>query len=90
MHNDDMAKDASITIRLPAALKRRLESRAEAERRSLSAQVLVDLERSLAADREPPRAGGDFLGLFSPGRVPTDDDIEEVRRLLWGRLSDGD
>ena len=81
-----MSKDATITIRLPYDLKRRLESRAESEHRSLSAQVLADLERTLADDRQPPRPGGAFLGLFAPGKVPTDDDISEVRQLLWGRL----
>jgi hypothetical protein len=81
-----MSKDATITIRLPSDLKRRLESRAESEHRSLSAQVLADLERSLADDRQPPRGGGTFLGLFAPGKVPTDEDILEVRQLLWGRL----
>jgi hypothetical protein len=81
-----MSKDATITIRLPSDLKGRLESRAQSEHRSLSAQVLVDLERSLADDREPSRAGGTFLGLFAPGKVPTDDDISDARQLLWGRL----
>lgn len=81
-----MPNDASITLRLPAALKRRLESRAEARHRSLSAQVLADLERSLADDPRAPRARGSFLGLFAPGTVPTDDDIAEARQLLWGRL----
>jgi predicted transcriptional regulator len=81
-----MPKNATITIRLPSELKRRLESRAESEHRSLSAQVVADLERSLAEDRQPPRARGTFLGLFAPGKVPTDDDISEARQLLWGPL----
>ncbi len=85
VHNEYMSKSAAITIRVPAALKRKLESRAEAQHRSLSAQVIADLERAL--EQAPPEATkGRFLGLFVGTAVPTDDDIEEVRGLLWGDL----
>ena len=81
-----MSKDAAITIRIPASLKRRLEVRAEERRRSLSAQVALDLESVLETDS---RRGvkGRFLGLYEGTALPTDDDIDEVRTLLWGGLS---
>jgi hypothetical protein len=79
-----MAKDAAITVRLPLELKRRLEDRAERERRSISAQVLYELER--AVDAEPSRGRASAVGLFAGARVPSDDDLAEVRTLLWDRL----
>lgn len=87
MHNAYMGKSAAITIRVPDALKRRLEERARREHRSLSAQVLCDLE---SAARAPAASDskGRFLGLFDGGKVPTDEEIAEVRALLWGRLAD--
>jgi hypothetical protein len=86
MHNERMAQDAAITIRLPASLRRRLESRATAQRRSLSAQVVFDLEQA-AGEAEPrDRAKGRLLGIFAGTKTPTDRDIAEVRQRLWGSL----
>jgi hypothetical protein len=86
MHNAYMSKDAAVTVRLPAALKRRLEARAKSQHRSLSAQLVADLEA--VAERRPGVAtpGGHFLGLFRGTALPTDRDIAEARRLLWGNL----
>jgi hypothetical protein len=84
-HYDAMKKSSAITVRLPDSLKRRLRARAEAEHRSLSAQVVADLER-VATEGSTPTGEGCFLGRFSGTALPTDQDIEEVRRLLWGRL----
>ena len=81
-----MSKDAAITIRIPASLKRRLEARAEEQRRSLSAQVVMDLESVLDSTSQRG-VKGRFLGLYEGTALPTDDDIEEVRALLWGNLS---
>lgn len=87
MQNEYMAKKAAITIRLPASLKRRLESRARSQHRSLSAQVVADLERITGEEPLPSSGGkGRFLGLFAGTALPSDEDIAEVRRLLWGRL----
>jgi hypothetical protein len=81
-----MTKNAALTIRLPASLKRRLEARAESQHRSLSAQVVADLER--VADEPGPSFGveGRFLGLYAGTALPTDEDFAEVRRVLWGKI----
>lgn len=84
-----MAKEAAITIRVPATMKRALEARAARQRRSLSAQVVFDLQRVLAS--EPSQASeGSFLGRYGGGRVPTEEDFAEVRELMWGRLGEDD
>lgn len=88
MYYEYMAKDEAITIRLPAVLKRRLEKRARRYRRSLSSQVVDDLEAVLDADVRS--SSGKFLGLYSGSTLPTDDDIKEVRLLLWGSLGKRD
>jgi len=80
-----MAKDAAITVRIPSTLKRALEARAVAQRRSLSAQVAADLERAVESEA-PVSAKGRFLGLYHGVALPTDADLEEVRGLLWGNL----
>lgn len=86
MHIEDMGKQASLTVRLPVALKRSIEQRADAQRRSVSSQVVHDLE--LAAQAAAPTAPGHFLGLFKGSRLPTDDEVREARARLWHRLGD--
>lgn len=81
-----MPKDAAITIRLPASLRRRLEARARAQRRSLSAQVVVELERASPEPEASLSVKGRFLGRFAGTLTPTDGDLAEVRRRLWGTL----
>jgi|RhiMetdeSRZDD1v2_1073273.scaffolds.fasta_scaffold2989308_1 hypothetical protein len=83
-----MPKEAAITVRLPESLKRRLTARAKTQRRSLSAQVVQDLQ-SVVGESGEEGVGGEFLGMFRGSRVPTDHDIAEVRALLWGRLRNG-
>ena len=87
MHNGDMRKDAAVTIRLPAELKQRLDARARRLRRSVSSQVTADLQTILSAEPSDKAAPGAFLGLFAGARLPTDEDIEEVRADLWGHLA---
>jgi len=82
-----MSKDSAITIRLSSSLKKRLEQRARSQRRSLSSQVVYDLEQLAALDHAL-REGGAFVGMFSGVKAPSDGDIREVRKLLWGRLED--
>ena len=81
-----MAKDAAITVRVPQELKRRLAARAKRERRSISAQVLFELERAVATEEDRP-AERPALGMFEGARLPSDADIREARSALWGRLS---
>ncbi|MBN2494468.1 MAG: hypothetical protein JXR96_07765 [Deltaproteobacteria bacterium] len=80
-----MAKNKAITLRVSESLKKRLEARARRARRSLSAQVVSDLEAVVEA-QGAGTGGGRFLGLYRGAKLPTDDDILEVRTLLWGRL----
>lgn len=84
MQNEYMPNDAAITIRIPASLKRNLEVRAKAQHRSLSAQVVADLEQILQETSSELRGKGRFLGLFEGTRLPSDQEIREVRDLVWG------
>ena len=87
MQSEYMAKQAAITVRVPAALRRRLEAKAKRERRSLSAQVEHELTQALAGEGGgQPAKTGSFLGRYEGGPVPTDADFREVRAMLWGRL----
>ncbi len=81
-----MAKDAAVTVRIPVGLKRRLEAVARRERRSLSAQITAILERDARDDAVEAEPGGKLLGRYEGTPVPSDEDLVEVRRLLWGRL----
>ncbi len=80
-----MPHDAILTVRLPESLKRELERRASGNRRSLSAQVLFELEAGGAAPPEESRAGK-FLGSFAGAAVPTDEQFAAVRHRLWAQL----
>jgi predicted transcriptional regulator len=79
-------KNAAVTLRLPDSLKRRLAERAKRQHRSLSAQLVHDLEATLSEAEEVESLDGRFLGLYTGSRVPTDEDIKQVRALLWGSL----
>lgn len=82
-----MAKTASVTVRISEPLKRDLEARALREHRSLSAQIEHELTRAIAAERGPgPAKAGTLLGRFAGKKLPTDEDIREVRSMLWKRL----
>lgn len=86
-----MTREAAITVRVPLELKRRLAARAKRERRSLSAQVLHELERATAGEpAAPAKPARSVLGMFSGRRLPTAGEIAEVRALLWRRLGDRD
>ena len=84
-----MAKDAAVTVRIPLALKRRLEAVARKERRSLSAQITALLEREAGDDAGAAQPGGKLLGRYEGTPLPSDEDLGEIRRLLWGRLRRG-
>jgi len=82
-----MEKNAAVTVRLPLDLKRRLAARAQRERRSVSAQIVAELARSLEEEpREPGLPTRSVLGMFARSRIPQERDFAEVRALLWGKL----
>jgi hypothetical protein len=82
-----MPNNAAVTVRLPKDLKRRLAARAQRERRSVSAQIVAELARSLEDEsREIVLPVRSVLGMFAGSRIPQDRDFAEVRALLWGRL----
>jgi len=85
-----MTKNAALTVRLPGSLKARLEARAEAEHRSLSAQVIAELEGLADEPLGIPGGKGRFLGLYSGTTVPSDADLAAARARLWGGLPRGD
>jgi hypothetical protein len=83
MHSDYMAKEAVLTVRVPASMKRQLEARAKQNRRSLSAQIATYLEQGLAeTTAEPTPIRARILGRFPGGPETTDQDLAEVRALL--------
>jgi hypothetical protein len=81
-----MTKVGEITVRVPVALKRRIKQRAQRERRSVSMQVLHEIERSVSEEPDVAADGQPALGMFEGARLPTDADFLEVRAALWGRL----
>lgn len=81
-----MSKDGAVTVRIPLSLKRRLEAVARRERRSLSAQITAVLERDARDDAVAAEPGGKLLGRYEGTPVPSNEDLVEVRRLLWGAL----
>ena len=87
MQSEDMANDAIVTVRIPQVLKRRLEQRARRGHRSLSAQVLHDLEQAVAGPQQVAGKPRRFVGLYAGTPVASDADILEVRTRLWGRLA---
>jgi hypothetical protein len=80
-----MNKNAVVIIRLPESLKRNLEDHARAQRRSLSAQVLHELELA-ANDPVRPNGPAKFLGRYKGSWLPTGRELRQVRSLLWGHL----
>jgi hypothetical protein len=88
-------KDAIITVRLPRPTRRRLETLARREGRSLSQQVERLIEQGLAGAPAPARRGPRSLsGLLQAARVPALADFRRVRAQistsLAGRLAEHD
>lgn len=87
MQNASMAKDTAITVRLPLDIRHLLEERARKGRRSLSAQVLHELDHALTSEPPPkPRRRGKLLGRYAGYGVPSERDFTDVRAALWGQL----
>ena len=85
MQNAYMICNSTIMLRIPARLRRRLEVHARKLRRSLSSQVVHDLEK-LMEEVPPEGSPGKFLGLYQGSRIPTDAEIAETRSVMWGSL----
>jgi len=82
-------KDAVLTVRLPAATRRRLEALARQEGRSMSAQAERLIEQGMstgAPARGHVRTARSLAGVLSGGRVPTVADFREVRALISASL----
>lgn len=90
MHYAYMSKEAAITVRVPLEVKSRLNQRAVRERRSISAQVLFELERAVQDEQKEAENTKPALGLFKGASLPSDDDLREVRAVLWGRIGTTD
>jgi Arc-like DNA binding domain len=72
-------KDAVVTVRLPAALRRQIERVARTEGRSPSAQIERLVEAGLNTPSAPARPAKALSGLFAGSRVPTLGDFRDVR-----------
>ena len=82
-----MRKDAAITVRIPADLKRRLDAAARKARRSLSAEIAHRLESSVKPEEAENPPVRPMTGRFAGMKAPTEADFAEVRRMLWARLT---
>jgi CopG antitoxin of type II toxin-antitoxin system len=81
-------KDAIITVRLPRATRRRLETLAQREGRSLSQQVERLVEQGLLGTLAPPLRGARTLsGRLRIGRVPSLADFRQARAQLSTSLA---
>jgi hypothetical protein len=77
-------KDAVLTVRLPAATRRRLAALARKEGRSLSAQAERLIEQGIGGSGKPGarRGARTLAGSLAGGSVPTLRDFRDVRALL--------
>lgn len=88
-------KNATLTIRLPSATRRRIEELARAEGRSLSQQVerLIEagfrFEEGAVAESSRPWGVRPLGGVLAGTRVPTLADLREVRAELSRSLQGG-
>ena len=86
-----MRKDATITVRVPRPVRRRLEALAKREGRSLSQQIgrLIDdgLEREEGSAGIASNAAGSLAGLLAREPAPEYADFRRVRTLLSASLS---
>jgi hypothetical protein len=81
-------KDAILTVRVPAAMRRRLEDLARDEGRSLSGQVERLLHLALA-EKTRPAAPPPLSGRFAEYGAPTWEELRAVRRELGRALDPG-
>lgn len=83
-----MRKDAVITLRVPRPTRRRLESLARKEGRSLSQQIERLIERGLdeVGAAEGASVTGGTAGILASEPVPDYTDFREVRTFLSASL----
>ena len=84
-------KDSTLTIRLPSAMRRRVEALAETEGRSLSAQVERLIEAGLSAgpmtgETQPTWGARSLEGVLEGAGVTTLADWRKVREELSASL----
>jgi len=84
-----MRKEAVITVRVPRPTRRRLETLAKREGRSLSQQIERLIERGLdeVGVVEAPEGTGRLSGLLAHEPAPEYGAFRSVRTLLSGSLS---
>ncbi len=81
-------KDSVITVRLPRATRRRLETLARREGRSLSQQVERLIEHGMAGEATPAaRRVSSLSGRLRLARVPSLADFRQVRMQLSTSLA---
>jgi hypothetical protein len=92
-------KDTTLTIRLPAGLRRRIEQHARAEGRSLSQATerlieagldVADAPRAVVAEARASWSSGPgaLAGCMADALVPTLDDFRDVRREMSSSLDE--
>jgi hypothetical protein len=87
-HTFEDMKDAIITVRLPRATRRRLETLARREGRSLSQQAERLIEQGMAGEPAPARRGARSLsGLLQVARIPALADFRRARAQLSTSLA---
>lgn len=83
-------KDAVLTIRVPSKLRRRIETLARAEGRSLSQQVGRLIERGMSPQADTPGSARlrarDLSGIFRGETSLNLEDFREVRKALSSSL----
>ena len=88
-HTSEYMKDTILTVRLPAATRRRLQALARRERRSLSAlaeRLIEEGMRDRVGGRARPRGLRPLAGSLRGGAVPTLADFRRVRAGLSASL----
>jgi predicted DNA-binding protein len=86
---EDMRKDATITVRVPRLTRRRLESLAKREGRSLSEQIGRLIDDGLEREEEATVASdapGSLAGVLAREPVPEYRDFRAVRTFLSASL----
>ena len=85
-------KDATLTVRMQSSLRRRIETLARKEGRSLSNQVGHLIELGIRASAEPNEAARrrdarPLSGFFMGTRVPSLSDFRETRAVVSASIS---